>query len=36
MNTNDIIHYRLFNQQIAETKFSKPEEIISWLKSCNG
>lgn len=31
MNTNDIIRYRLFNQQIAETKFSKPAEIVSWL-----
>ncbi|HKZ68276.1 MAG TPA: winged helix DNA-binding domain-containing protein [Chitinophagaceae bacterium] len=31
MNTNDIIRYRLFNQQIAETKFRKPAEIVSWL-----
>jgi hypothetical protein len=31
MNTNDIIRYRLFNQQIAETKFKKPAEIVSWL-----
>jgi hypothetical protein len=31
MNTNDIIRYRLFNQQIAETKFTKPAEIVSWL-----
>ncbi len=31
MNKNDIIRYRLFNQQIAETKFTKPAEIVSWL-----
>ena len=31
MNTSDILRYRLFNQQIAETKFRKPEEIVSWL-----
>ncbi len=31
MNANDIIRYRLFNQQIAETKFTKPAEIVSWL-----
>lgn len=31
MNANDIIRYRLFNQQIAETKFRKPAEIVSWL-----
>lgn len=31
MNTIDIIRYRLFNQQIAETQFTKPAEIVSWL-----
>lgn len=31
MNTNDIIRYRLFNQQIAETKFRKPQEIVNWM-----
>lgn len=31
MNTNDIIRHRLINQQIAETKFTKPAEIVSWL-----
>ena len=31
MTTSDIIQYRLFNQQIAETKFKKPAEIVSWL-----
>lgn len=31
MNANDIIRHRLFNQQIAETKFRKPAEIVSWL-----
>ena len=27
----DIIPHRLFNQQIAETRFTKPSEIVSWL-----
>lgn len=31
MKNSDIINYRLFNQQIAETTFSKPEEIVSWM-----
>lgn len=31
MNDSHIIRYRLFNQQIAETKFTKPAEIVSWL-----
>jgi len=31
MTTTDIVHLRLFNQQIAETKFREPAEIVSWL-----
>ncbi|MGZ5135139.1 MAG: winged helix DNA-binding domain-containing protein [Flavitalea sp.] len=31
MDIKDIIRYRLFNQQIAETKLSKPGEIVSWM-----
>ncbi len=31
MTTSDIIRYRLINQQIARTKFKKPEEIVTWL-----
>ena len=31
MKSTDIIRYRLHNQQIAGTKFRKPEEIVEWL-----
>jgi hypothetical protein len=31
MTSNEIITHRLYNQQITETKFSKAEEIVSWL-----
>jgi hypothetical protein len=31
MNTNDLLRYRLFNQQIAATQFKKPEEIVNWM-----
>jgi len=31
MKSTDIIHYRLYNQQIAGTKFRKPEEIVDAL-----
>lgn len=31
MNTVDIINYRLYNQQIAQTRFTKPEEIVNWM-----
>ena len=31
MKTSDIINYRLINQQIAETHFTKPDEIVGWL-----
>lgn len=31
MTNTEIIAHRLYNQQITETKFTKPEEIVSWL-----
>jgi hypothetical protein len=31
MSAEEIIHNRLFNQQLLETKFTKPEEIIGWF-----
>ncbi|MBA4851182.1 winged helix DNA-binding domain-containing protein [Emticicia sp. BO119] len=31
MTNNEIIAHRLYNQQITETKFTRPEEIVSWL-----
>ena len=31
MKSSDIIRYRLCNQQIAGTKFRKPEEIVDAL-----
>ena len=31
MNNSDIIRHRLINQQIAETKLTKPAEIVNWL-----
>ena len=31
ISTSDIISHRLFNQQIAETNFTKPAEIVGWL-----
>ncbi|MBE9463021.1 winged helix DNA-binding domain-containing protein [Dyadobacter subterraneus] len=31
MTASEIIHARLVNQQIAQTKFSKPEEIVTHL-----
>ena len=31
MNKSDIARARLFNQQIAATKFTKPEEIVRWF-----
>lgn len=27
----DILRYRLSNQQLLQSKFSKPEEVVSWL-----
>lgn len=31
MNVSDIINYRLYNQQIAQTSFSAPQEIVNWM-----
>ncbi len=31
MNSFDLIRHRLINQQIAETKFKRPEQIVSWM-----
>lgn len=31
MKSADITRYRLINQQIAETKFKEPHEIVSWM-----
>ncbi|HEX6226187.1 MAG TPA: crosslink repair DNA glycosylase YcaQ family protein, partial [Chryseolinea sp.] len=31
MNSRDIVRLRLANQQIANTKFKKAEEILCWL-----
>lgn len=31
MKPADIINYRLYNQQIAETGFTRPEEIVNWM-----
>jgi hypothetical protein len=31
MNQADIVKYRLINQQIAETKFTQPIEIVNWF-----
>ena len=31
MTVSDIVNYRLFNQQIAQTSFSAPQEIVSWM-----
>jgi Winged helix DNA-binding domain len=31
MTKAEIIRYRLFNQQIAETKFTTPKQILEWM-----
>ena len=31
MTTADISNLRLINQQIAKTKFKKPQEIVKWM-----
>src|SRR5687767_13546212 len=31
MNKSDIARARLFNQQIAATNFTRPEEIVAWF-----
>ena len=31
MTSAEIIRYRLVNQQIAETKFKTPQQIVEWM-----
>ncbi len=31
MTTAEIIKFRLFNQQLTEQKFTKPQELVSWM-----
>lgn len=31
MTHQDLLHYRLINQQIAASKFKTPQEVVSWL-----
>ncbi|WP_285057044.1 winged helix DNA-binding domain-containing protein [Pedobacter ginsengisoli] len=31
MKPADIINYRLYNQQIGETRLDKPEEVVNWM-----
>ena len=31
MTSSEIIRLRLFNQQLAGTKFTKPQELVSWM-----
>jgi Winged helix DNA-binding domain len=31
MTAPELIHHRLLNQRIAETKFSNPQEVVSWM-----
>lgn len=31
MTASDIIRLRLFNQQIAATKFTKPQQLVAWM-----
>src|SRR3954463_6779830 len=31
MTTKELIHHRLINQQITQTNFTKPEQMVSWL-----
>jgi len=31
MTSSEIIKLRLFNQQLTETKFTKPQELVSWM-----
>jgi len=31
MTSSEIIKLRLFNQQLAGTKFTKPQELVSWM-----
>ena len=31
MTSAEIVRYRLFNHQLADPKFKKPEQVVSWL-----
>src|SRR5204863_2843961 len=31
MTNAELIRYRLFNQQIAESKFTEPKQIVQWM-----
>lgn len=31
MTNSDIAHYRLVNQQIVQTPFTKPQEVVAWM-----
>jgi hypothetical protein len=31
MTSSEIIKLRLFNQQLAEKKITKPHELVSWM-----
>jgi hypothetical protein len=31
MTSSEIIKLRLYNQQLAETRFTKPQELVSWM-----
>jgi len=36
LTLSDITRFRLYNQQISETKFKKPAEIVKWLGAVQG
>lgn len=36
LTLSDITRFRLYNQQISETKFKKPDEIVKWLGAVQG
>jgi hypothetical protein len=36
VKAQDIVHYRLYNQQVSVTKFKKPREIVAWFGAMQG
>jgi hypothetical protein len=36
LTLSDIARIRFYNQQIAQTKFKKPEEVVAWLGAMQG
>ena len=36
LTLSDIAHIRFHNQQIAQTKFKKPDEVVAWLGAMQG